>query len=114
MKQIEVTIMGQSYLLGCPEGGETALQKAVTRVDKEMCAIRDAGRIKARERIAVLAALNLAYSLTESNAMAATTGEAMNATVGDAGGADTHGVIPDLETLMKRLDEALVQDGRLL
>lgn len=22
MKQMEVTIMGQSYLLGCPEGGE--------------------------------------------------------------------------------------------
>ena len=51
MKQMEVTIMGQSYLLGCPEGGEAALTKAVARVDKEMCAIRDAGRIKARERI---------------------------------------------------------------
>ena len=52
MKQMEVTIMGQSYLLGCPEGGEAALQKAVGRVDKEMCAIRDAGRIKARELLA--------------------------------------------------------------
>ena len=70
MKQMEVTIMGQSYLLGCPEGGEAALQKAVARVDKEMCAIRDAGRIKARERIAVLAALNLAYSLSESGVSA--------------------------------------------
>ena len=25
MKQIEVTIMGQSYVLGCAEGGEAAL-----------------------------------------------------------------------------------------
>ena len=29
MKQIEVTIMGQSYILGCPEGGERALLEAV-------------------------------------------------------------------------------------
>ncbi len=110
MKQMEVTIMGQSYLLGCPEGGEAALQKAVARVDKEMCAIRDAGRIKARERIAVLAALNLAYSLTES-ASHSTTGDASDATVGNAGG---QAAIPDLDGLMKKLDEALVQDGQLL
>ncbi|HEY1399254.1 cell division protein ZapA [Roseateles sp.] len=114
MKQMEVTIMGQSYLLGCPEGGEAALQKAVGRVDKEMCAIRDAGRVKARERIAVLAALNLAYSLTESTANAVATGDATDATSGIAGGVSTDGAIPDLETLMKRLDEALVQDGQLL
>ncbi len=114
MKQMEVTIMGQSYLLGCPEGGEAALQKAVGRVDKEMCAIRDAGRVKARERIAVLAALNLAYSLTESTANAATASDATDATTGDARGVQRDGAIPDLETLMKRLDEALVQDGQLL
>ena len=34
-------------------------------VDREMSAIRDAGKVKARERIAVLAALNLAYQLAE-------------------------------------------------
>ncbi len=108
MKQMEVTIMGQSYLLGCPEGGEAALQKAVARVDKEMCAIRDAGRIKARERIAVLAALNLAYSLTESPVSPMATGLATDATAGDGES------LPDLDALMKKLDEALVQDGQLL
>ena len=63
MKQIEVTILGQSYLLGCPEGGERDLLEAVESVDREMSAIRDGGKVKARERIAVLAALNLAYAL---------------------------------------------------
>ena len=29
MKQLEVQIMGQSYLLGCPEGGEQRLLEAV-------------------------------------------------------------------------------------
>ena len=60
MKQVEVTILGQGYILGCPEGGEARLGAAVAAVDREMIAIRDAGKIKARDRIAVLAALNLA------------------------------------------------------
>ena len=34
MKQIEVTILGQSYLLGCPEGGERDL--LVQRVDQAL------------------------------------------------------------------------------
>ena len=65
MKQVEVTILGQGYILGCPEGGEARLGAAVAAVDREMGAIRDAGKIKARDRIAVLAALNLAYQLAE-------------------------------------------------
>lgn len=121
MKQMEVTIMGQSYLLGCPEGGEAALAKAVGRVDKEMCAIRDSGKIKARERIAVLAALNLAYSLSEAGLSSGAPGAAgavaagAQATNAQApGDADGAAPLPDLAALMQRLDEALVQDGQLL
>ena len=101
MKQMEVTIMGQSYLLGCPEGGETALTKAVAQVDKEMSAIRDAGRVKARERIAVLAALNLAYQLAEGGPAPAaqSTGQVDAATV---------------DALVRQLDAALGDDGQLL
>ncbi len=105
MKQMEVTIMGQSYLLGCPEGGEAALSKAVAQVDREMCGIRDAGRIKARERIAVLAALNLAYQLAEQPSARAGASSAP---------ASPEGTLPDLDGLIKRLDEALAQDGQLL
>ncbi|SEL20136.1 cell division protein ZapA [Roseateles sp. YR242] len=124
MKQMEVTIMGQSYLLGCPEGGEAALTKAVSRVDKEMCAIRDSGKIKARERIAVLAALNLAYSLTDgsngaADPSAAAAGSAANLSAAASSASSTAAdlgadSIPEIETLMKRLDEALAQDGQLL
>lgn len=64
-KQIEVQIMGQGYLLGCPEGGESALLDAVERVDTAMCRIRNAGKVKARDRIAVLASLNLAFELSQ-------------------------------------------------
>jgi cell division protein ZapA len=103
MKQMEVTIMGQSYLLGCPEGGEATLTRAVSQVDREMSAIRDAGKVKARERIAVLAALNLAYQLAEGPAAAPQTRH-------DA----QQQSAPELEALIRRLDEALGHDGQLL
>ena len=102
MKQIEVNIMGQTYVLGCPEGGETSLRTAVERVDAEMTAIRTAGRVKARERIAVLAALNLAYALAEGPGGATKSGPRDEA------------FEPDLGALVRRLDQALGADGQLL
>ena len=107
MKQIEVSIMGQSYLLGCPEGGEERLKEAVHQVDREMCAIRDSGKLKARERIAVLAALNLAYMLTERPA-AATTTAAPAAPSPEIASSDY------IDKLIARLDQALDSDGHLI
>ena len=113
MKQMEVTILGQSYLLGCPEGGEVALLEAVASVDREMSAIRDGGKVKARERIAVLAALNLAYAL--AGRPAASPPASPPGTRAAADGADeaTPGAV-DVEGLIKRLDQALGANGQLL
>ena len=65
MKQIEVQIMQQNYLLACPQGQELRLLEAVERVDTAMVRIRDAGKVRTRERIAVLAALNLAFEVAD-------------------------------------------------
>ncbi|MEQ1534567.1 MAG: cell division protein ZapA [Burkholderiaceae bacterium] len=106
MKQIEVQIMSQSYLLGCPEGGEAQMMAAVGKVDAAMCKIRDAAKIKARERIAVLAALNLAFEVTEESA----TTTPVTAAQLDLDGAPSQ----QLTDLIAKLDEALGDDGRLL
>lgn len=71
MKQLEVHIMGLAYMLGCPDGSESLMLEAVQKVDTAMCRIRDAGKIRARDRIAVLAALNVAYDLLEREQLAA-------------------------------------------
>jgi cell division protein ZapA len=106
MNQLEVQIMGQSYLLGCPEGGEARLREAVLRVDDAMCKIRDAGKVRARDRIAVLAALNLAFDLADK-ADVSTVPVISSA---GAAGADSE----TLRTLLGRLDDALSEDGQLL
>jgi cell division protein ZapA len=117
MKQLEVQIMGQSYLLGCPEGGEQRLLEAVEKVDTAMCKIRDAGKVKARDRIAVLAALNLAFDVADRPASPAS--PALHASAfasNDATATGLRGLGEDvrLAQLMVRLDQALADDGRLL
>ncbi|MFM8511311.1 MAG: cell division protein ZapA [Betaproteobacteria bacterium] len=104
MKQVEVTILGQSYLLACPDDGKEALLQAVATVDREMSAIRDAGKVKARERMAVLAALNLAYRLAERELSAEPPPNT----------ASQNESRIDVDGLVRRLDEVLAEDGRLL
>lgn len=60
MSQLDVTIMGQAYKLACKEGEEPALKQAVAYLDDKMCTIRDAGKVKGNDRIAVMAALSIA------------------------------------------------------
>ena len=112
MKQVETTILGQSYMLACPQDGEKLLREAVAIVDREMSAIRDAGKVKARERIAVLTALNLAYQRAEQDhatpaLAAAASATTLAETAHEAGGAD-------IDRLIHRIDATLGDDGLLL
>ena len=105
-QQLDVQILGQSYILGCPEGGQERLLAAVAKVDEAMCKIRDAGKIKARDRIAVLAALNLAFDQSDS----APDLPAKATPVADIPQASQ----ARLSQLLKRLDQVIEQDGQLI
>ena len=121
MKQVEVTILGQGYLLACPDDGEESLMAAVAAVDREMSAIRDGGKVKARDRIAVLAALNLAYRLSERGAAGAAVGSGSSSAPGRSAGPEGRWAA-DMSTqeqellgqLIERLDAAIGEDGHLL
>jgi cell division protein ZapA len=60
MIQLDVTIMGAPYRLACKEGEQRTLQEAVSFLDGKMCALRDSGKVKGNDRIAVMAALSVA------------------------------------------------------
>ncbi len=113
MNQIEVQIMGQSYLLGCPDGGEARLREAVEKVDSAMCRIRDAGKVKARDRIAVLAALNLAFDLGERPQAQPPAAEGVTP-AHDAEPTHDPAAQARLTQLVQRLDQVLGRDGQLL
>jgi cell division protein ZapA len=72
-----------------------------------MCKIRDAGKVRARDRIAVLAALNLAFDLADQSAQ--TSQVTSDTTLADSGEADAR-----LAALLARLDDALSRDDQLI
>ena len=116
MKQLEVQILQQSYLLACPEGQESRLLEAVERVDTAMTRIRDAGKVRARERIAVLAALNLAFEIADREAadLAAASQRPAMPEAADAADAPDSALPAEqdarVQQLLLRLDEALGED----
>jgi cell division protein ZapA len=69
IKQVDVHLLGQSYKLSCKEGEDVALLTAARFLDDKMSVIRDAGKVKGTDRIAVMAALSIAidFLATKSN-----------------------------------------------
>jgi len=62
-KALDVTILGRSYRVSCADDEREALLEAVEFVDRKMGEIKASGRIASTERIAVMAALNIAHEL---------------------------------------------------
>ncbi|MEG0413731.1 MAG: cell division protein ZapA [Comamonas sp.] len=65
MSQLEIQILHQDYLLTCPDGHEAQLMEAVERVDQQFQQMRDNSKLRSRERVGVLLAVNLAYENLE-------------------------------------------------
>lgn len=57
--------MGNDYQIACPVDEEKALRASAEHLDKQMRRIREKGKIIGLERIAVMAALNLAHELLQ-------------------------------------------------
>jgi len=70
MIQVDVTIMDQPYRLTCKEGEDRALKEAAALLDKKMTGIRESGKIKGNDRIAVMAALSMAAEFLTAKAPA--------------------------------------------
>ena len=60
---LSVSILGRDYRVACKESERAELMRAVHYLDGRMREIRDAGKVAGTERIAVMAALNIAHEL---------------------------------------------------
>jgi cell division protein ZapA len=60
-KSIEISILGRNYKIACEEGEREALLEAVAYLDGKMSEIKKAGKVSGTDRIAVMAALNIAH-----------------------------------------------------
>ena len=97
-KTIEVTILGRAYRIACEPGERDALQQAVSYVDAKMGETKKLGRNATTERIAVMAALNIAHELLTTRV---------------GGDVDVGEARRRLASIEARLDDALAQQEKL-
>ena len=97
VKAVNVNIMGREFSIACPEDEREGLLAAVSYLDKKMCDIRDAGKVVGNERIAMMAALNLAHELLNTK----------------SGGVDVGGAKRRINDMQKHVDAAIAEQVKL-
>jgi cell division protein ZapA len=99
-KTLDVAIMGRTYKVACPEHERDALLAAVGYLDRKMTEIKNTGKVGSAERIAVMAALNIAHELLTAR--------------NSPGGFDTEGLKRRMAAMEATLDQALAPQERLI
>lgn len=97
VKGVEVNIMGREFTIACPPDERESLLNAVGYLDKKMCDIRDAGKVVGVERIAMMAALNLAHELLSTR----------------SGGVDVGGIKGKIARMQSLVDTAIAEQNKL-
>ena len=97
-KSLQIAIMGREFRVACPEEEQAGLLEAVDYLNKKMLEIRDGGKVIGLERIAIMAALNIAH-------------EMLSTKVG--GGFDIAEVKRRMNHMETVLDQAMRDQGKL-
>jgi len=97
-KALDVNIMGRNYRVTCADDEREALLAAVAYVDKKMTEIKAASKVAGTERIAVMAALNIANELLSIKL---------------GGGFDIAELKRRMNSVQSKLDQALSQQDSL-
>jgi cell division protein ZapA len=64
---ITINILGREFRVGCPEGEEKQLLASVEYLNRKLKEVRDTGKVVGNERIAIMAALNIAHECMSNN-----------------------------------------------
>lgn len=97
VKQVSVQIMGKEYLVGCRPHELDDLMASAKLLDRKMREIRETGKVIGTERIAVMAALNLAH-------------EVLAGGTPRANGASQEAAHARLKAMQEKIDAVLAQE----
>lgn len=61
IQAVSLNILGKEYKIACAKEEQAGLIQTAQELDRQMRKIRDTGKVAGADRIAVLAALNLAH-----------------------------------------------------
>jgi len=73
---VTISLLGREFRLACPEGEEKQLLASVDYLARKLKDVRDTGKVVGNERIAIMAALNIAHELLSKRADPASAGSA--------------------------------------
>ncbi|NRB24941.1 cell division protein ZapA [Shewanella sp.] len=62
---IEISLLGRTYSIACPQGQEKALQHVAQQLEMQLISLKTRTNSLSREEIAIMAALNTGYELLE-------------------------------------------------
>ncbi|EDQ02797.1 Cell division protein ZapA [Shewanella benthica] len=62
---IEISLLGRTYSIACPQGQEKALQHVAQQLEIQLISLKARTNCLSREEIAIMAALNTGYELLE-------------------------------------------------
>ena len=94
-KGVTINVMGREFRVAAPGGEERQLVASVEFLNKKMREIRDTGKVVGNERIAIMAALNIAHEFLQLQAGAKPAKTAAGAAQADV----------DVELVRRRMDE---------
>ena len=96
-KALQINVMGREFRVACPENEQKELLEAVDYLNKKMDEIRDHGKVIGVERIAIMAALNIAHELLTTK----------------VGGFDMASLKRRMQSMESTLDQALRDQSKL-
>ena len=68
---LTISLMGREFRVACPEGEERQLLASVDYLNRKLKEVRDTGKVVGNERIAIMAALNIAHEFMSNPGKAA-------------------------------------------
>lgn len=95
---VTISLLGREFRVGCPEGEERQLQASVDYLNRKLKEVRDTAKVVGNERIAIMAALNIAHELVSNGGKAS------------VGGADGASIKRRILAMQETLDSALAAD----
>ena len=95
---LTINLLGREFRVACPEGEERQLLASVDYLNRKLREIRDTGKVVGNERIALMAALNVAHELIAQQQKA------------PAGGADLTAFRRRIIDMQETVDAALAAD----
>lgn len=110
--QLDVMILGREYRIACRDNERDALLQAVAHLDSRMREIRDAGKVTGVDRIAVMAALNIANDLLRERAEPVTRKRGQNGQ-GASAGIDASDAQRRIRQMHAAIDKALAEQDKL-